>query len=45
MRLFADRPKEVVARGNPGDVAELVLSSLAARRPWQFGAIGCKKDI
>jgi len=44
MRLFTDRHKEVVAAVAPGDVAEVVLSSLVVRRPRQFGAcwIGCK---
>ena len=44
MRLFTDRHKEVVAAAVPGDVAEVVLSSLVVRRPRQFGAcwIGCK---
>jgi len=44
MRLFTDRHKEVVAAGAPGDVAEVVLSSLVVRRPRQFGAcwLGCK---
>lgn len=38
MRLFTDRHKEVVAAAAPGDVAEVVLSSLVVRRPRQFGA-------
>jgi hypothetical protein len=44
MRLFTDRRKEEVAAAAPGDVAEVVLSSLVVRRPRQFGAcwIGCK---
>jgi transposase len=44
MRLFTDRHKEVVAAAAPGDVAEVVLSSLVVRRPRQFGAcwVGCK---
>ena len=44
MLLFTDRHKEEVAAEAPGDVAEVVLSSLVVRRPRQFGAcwLGCK---
>jgi hypothetical protein len=44
MRLFTDRRKEVAAAAGPGDVAEVILSSLVVRRPRQFGAcwVGCK---
>src|SRR5262249_41484153 len=38
MRLFTDRDKEELAAEAPGDVAEVVLSSLVVRRRRQFGA-------
>ena len=38
MRLFTDLHKEVMAAAAPGDVAEVVLSSLVVLRLRQFGA-------